>query len=75
LSRGASPTCIESKAYMHVGFSWKRLSFENMPSHGDIRKFTTELCEETGYRIVDGSEESRVVLLSKLGKHVKYDKQ
>jgi tRNA wybutosine-synthesizing protein 1 len=75
LPEKANPTYIEPKAYMHVGFSRKRLSFENMPRHGDIRKFATQLAEETGYRIVDESEESRVVLLSKPGKHVGYDKQ
>lgn len=60
---------------MHAGFSRKRLSFENMSRHGDLRKFATQLEEETGYRIVGESEESRVVLLSKLGKHLEYDKQ
>ena len=75
LAEKASPTYIEPKPYVHAGSSRNRLSFENIPSHGDIRKFAKQLAEETDYKIVDESEESRVVLLSKLGKHVGYDKQ
>lgn len=66
--RKANPTYVEPKAYMHVGFSRLRMAFENMPSHGQIREFATKLADETGYKIVDESEESRVVLLSKLEK-------
>jgi tRNA wybutosine-synthesizing protein 1 len=70
----ANPTYIEPKAYMHVGFSRLRLSFENMPSHKEIRDFARQLVKETGYRIVDESAESRVVLLSKLEKPILFDK-
>jgi tRNA wybutosine-synthesizing protein 1 len=73
--RKASPTYVEPKAYMHVGFSRLRIGFENMPSHGDIREFSTQLANETGYRIVDESEESRVVLLSKLEKPILVGRQ
>jgi len=68
----ADPTYIEPKAYMHVGFSRLRLSFENMPSHQDIRKFAQELAQETGYKIIDESVESRVMLLSKLDSPIKF---
>jgi tRNA wybutosine-synthesizing protein 1 len=64
----ASPTYVEPKAYMHVGFSRLRIGFENMPSHKEIREFSLQLAMETGYNILDESEESRVVLLSKLKK-------
>jgi len=67
----ASPTYIETKAYMHVGFSQLRLKFENMPTHRDIRKFAEELGESLGYNLLDEAPESRVVLLSRLEKAIK----
>jgi tRNA wybutosine-synthesizing protein 1 len=67
----ANPTYIEPKAYMHVGFSRLRLSFENMPSHEEIRNFADDLAKETGYSILDEAKESRVVLLSKLEKAIR----
>jgi len=64
----ANPTYVEPKAYMHVGFSRLRLGYENMPNHREICEFATQLASETGYRIIDESQESRVVLLSRLEK-------
>lgn len=69
----AQPTYVEPKAYMHVGFSRRRLGFENMPRHRDVREFAEQLVNETGYRIVNESEESRVVLLSKSQKCIRLD--
>jgi len=66
----ANPTYIESKAYMHVGFSRLRLSYENMPSHMEIRSFAETLAKETGYNILDEAPDSRVVLLSRLEKAI-----
>jgi len=60
----AKPTYVEAKAYMHVGFSGLRLDFDSMPSHLEVREFAQRLAGETGYNIVDESEDSRVVLLS-----------
>ena len=68
----ADPAYIEPKAYMHVGFSRLRLSYGNMPSHKEIHEFAMRLAEETGYNIVDESEESRVVLLSRLEKPIRF---
>ncbi len=68
----ANPTYIEPKAYMHVGFSRLRLNYSNMPSHDEIRAFATLLSNETGYDIIDESEESRVVLLSRLKRPIKF---
>jgi tRNA wybutosine-synthesizing protein 1 len=51
---------------MHVGFSRQRLGYENKPSHGEIREFSKQLAELTGYKLINESAESRVVLLSKL---------
>jgi tRNA wybutosine-synthesizing protein 1 len=69
----ANPTYVEPKAYMHVGFSRRRLGFENMPNHKEIREFASSLTKETCYNIVNESEESRVVLLSKLEKAIRFD--
>jgi tRNA wybutosine-synthesizing protein 1 len=68
----ANPTYIEAKAYMHVGFSRLRLGYEGMPSHSEIRDFSAELARETGYSTIDESTESRVVLLSRLQKPLKF---
>jgi len=61
----AQPTYVEVKAYMYLGFSRRRLNYENMPSHRQIQKFALQLSRQTGYKIADESEDSRVVLLSK----------
>jgi len=71
----ASPTYVEPKAYMHVGFSRLRLGYESMPSHREIRDFALQLAKETGYNVVDECEESRVVLLSRIGKPIKFSSE
>ncbi len=68
----AQPTYIEVKAYMHVGFSAMRLGFESMPSHDEIRGFAQRLADMTGYRVIDESADSRVVLLSKREKAMRF---
>jgi len=68
----AQPSYVETKAYMHVGFSRLRLGYENMPSHEEMREFSVELASETGYYLIDESIESRVVLLSKLQNPVRF---
>ena len=73
LIKKSNPTYIELKAYMHVGFSKLRMSFENMPSHLEIRQFELQLVRETGYDLIGESEESRVVLLSKLKKPISFE--
>jgi wyosine [tRNA(Phe)-imidazoG37] synthetase (radical SAM superfamily) len=45
-----------------------------MPSHVQIREFAAQLANETGYSIIDESEESRVVLLSTLEKPISFAK-
>jgi tRNA wybutosine-synthesizing protein 1 len=62
----AAPTYVEAKAYVYVGQSRLRLHFENMPTHQDIRDFGRELSALTGYKILDESIPSRVLLLSRL---------
>lgn len=62
----AEPTYVEAKAYMYVGYSRRRLKYGAMPSYDDVKGFAEILAREIGYNIVASSEESRVVLLSKL---------
>ncbi len=68
----ASPTYVEVKAYMHVGFSGLRLRFEDMPEHREVYAFAERLAELTGYNIIDDSVESRVVLLSARKKPIRF---
>lgn len=67
----ANPTFIEAKAYMHIGFSSLRLSFDNMPNLDEVRTFASALAEKTGYSLVDESADSRVVLLSRKNANIK----
>jgi len=65
----ANPDFIEVKAYMHIGYSRKRLSREAMPTHAGVRDFAHEITEALtalgcNYTIADESEISRVVLIS-----------
>jgi tRNA wybutosine-synthesizing protein 1 len=61
----AEPTFLEIKAYMHVGYSKKRLEYEAMPLHDEIKDFAEQVAKHTGYKIVDEQPISRVVLLMK----------
>lgn len=67
----ANTTYVEPKAYMHVGFSRLRLTYSNMPAHEEIRDFAASLAKETGYKMLDESKESRVILLSRLEEPIK----
>jgi tRNA wybutosine-synthesizing protein 1 len=63
----AEPDYIEVKAYMHLGFSRKRLPREAMPQHDEVMDFSEKLAQHLGYKVADDVEVSRVVLLSKDG--------
>ncbi|MFQ5711334.1 MAG: 4-demethylwyosine synthase TYW1 [Candidatus Geothermarchaeales archaeon] len=65
---GASPLFVEAKAYMHVGFSQRRLKRGNMPLHCEVKNFALEISRCSGYDLVDESADSRVMLLSRKGK-------
>ncbi|WP_406655938.1 4-demethylwyosine synthase TYW1 [Methanolobus sp. ZRKC2] len=67
LIKKAEPDYIEVKAYMHLGFSRKRLPREAMPSHEEVLDFSGKIAENLGYKVADDVEISRVVLLSKDG--------
>lgn len=64
----AEPDYVEVKAYMHLGFSRRRLPRSAMPSHEIVRSFAEHLADELNYKVADEVEISRVVLLSKNGR-------
>lgn len=69
----ANPTYVEAKAAMAVGFYRKRLTYEDMPWHSEIKAFAEQLTKETGYNIIDESKPSEVVLLSRLEKPIRFE--
>jgi len=75
LDEKASPFFIEPKAFVFVGYSRRRLTIANMPSHTQVKSFGKRLAEETGYFLVDEKPDSRVVLLSKTKKVERLGKQ
>lgn len=67
----AEPNFVEAKAYMHLGFSRKRLSRDQMLSHEKVRDFAEGLSSQLGYELEDEVPISRVALLSKGDKNRK----
>ena len=66
----ARPMFVESKGYSHMGASMAQLSKENMPTHEEIRDWTLRVCElMPGYELVNERVESRVTLLSRIGRN------
>ena len=65
LDRMADPMFIEPKAFVLVGYSRKRLTLENMPSHDEVVAFTNSLNEELGLDFCSEKKDSRVTLLAK----------
>ncbi|MCK5547553.1 MAG: 4-demethylwyosine synthase TYW1 [Thermoplasmata archaeon] len=59
----ANPDFIEPKGYVFVGSSRMRMKIENMPSHQNVKDFSSRLSKLTGYDVLDERKESRVVLL------------
>ncbi|MCE4623301.1 MAG: 4-demethylwyosine synthase TYW1 [Caldisphaeraceae archaeon] len=72
LVRLGMPDYIEVKAYMYIGASKLRLSKANMPSFEEVSYLAKKVSKETSYPIVSRSKASRVVLLSKLERPVRY---
>ena len=55
---------IEIKAYMHLGYSRKRLDAENMPTHEEIRELGKKLLKYLpDYSMEDEQVVSRIILL------------
>jgi len=65
LAKKAGFDFIEAKAYMHVGYSQKRMSRSTMPSHANVKKFSEEISKKTSYTLKNEKKISRVVLLNK----------
>ena len=60
----ADPDFVELKAYMHIGYSQRRLKRENMPEFSEIEGFGSRLLEFLpGFARVSADEPSRIVLL------------
>lgn len=67
LIKRASPDFVEVKAYMHLGFSRRRLERNAMPSHKEIKEFGEKVAEHLDYKIAHEVPLSRVVLLTEDG--------
>ena len=67
----ANPTYVEPKAAMALGYFRRRLPLNAMPKHYEIKAFAEELSRLTGYRILDESLPSQIVLLSRLDKPIR----
>jgi tRNA wybutosine-synthesizing protein 1 len=70
LIKKAKPDFIEVKGYMSVGFARNRkgMGYESMPTHEEIKDYSRKLqnaLKKEGYKILDGHEYSRVVLIGK----------
>ncbi|MEK6820710.1 MAG: 4-demethylwyosine synthase TYW1 [Nanoarchaeota archaeon] len=66
---------VEVKGFMSVGFARKRLGYERMPSHEEIKDFAKRLLKNLkGYKFLDEKIESRVVLLGRNKKRMKIKK-
>jgi tRNA wybutosine-synthesizing protein 1 len=65
LDSKASPLFIEPKGYVFVGYSRKRMTISNMPSHKSVKEFGDILAEKLGYELIMEKPDSRVVLLGR----------
>lgn len=76
LIKMARPMFIEVKGYMSVGFARKRLGYERMPTHKEIKNFAGKLLKFLPkYKFLDEKQESRVVLIGKSRKNMKINKE
>jgi tRNA wybutosine-synthesizing protein 1 len=71
IAEKANPTYVEPKAAMSLGGFQYRLSSTHMPSFEEILEFGKRMSELTSLKIIDASEPSRIVLLSRLDKPIK----
>lgn len=66
LIKKASPLFIHVKGYACRGYSKKRLSYKNMPSHKEVKDYAKKMLKFLkNYKFLDEKFESRVVLLGK----------
>ena len=69
----ANPMFVEPKGYVLVGYSRKRMTIQNMPTHKQVKIFSNGLTEESSYNYLTEKIDSRVVLLSKKLKPTRFD--
>lgn len=69
----ANPMFVEPKGYVLVGYSRKRMTIKNMPTHKQVKFFSKKLAEESSYNYLTEKTDSRVVLLSKKLKPTRFD--
>jgi tRNA wybutosine-synthesizing protein 1 len=62
------PDVVEPKGFVAVGESRERLSLENMPTMDEMRSFSEEISNLSGYGIKDEDKASRVLMLTMDGK-------
>ena len=74
LDEKAQPMYIEPKGYVFVGYSRKRMTIANMPSHEKVYDFGEKLADKLGYNLLMEKKDSRVVLLGKDKKMIRFDK-
>lgn len=65
LIKRANPDFVEVKGFMSVGFSRKRLGYERMPLHSEVKEFAERISSLAGLKLLDEKVESRVVVLGK----------
>lgn len=68
LLKRARPMFIEAKGYSWMGGSTSQLKQDDMPTMDEVRGFAARVAELAGYEVVNERHESRVVLLSRVGK-------
>ncbi len=73
LIKKANPMFVEPKGYVLVGYSRKRMTIKNMPTHKQVKIFSKKLAEESSYNYLSEKSDSRVVLLSKKLKPTRFD--
>jgi len=65
LDTKAMPLFVESKGYVFVGYSRRRMNLSNMPSHNKVKNFSNKLAQVIGYDNIMEKPDSKVVLLGK----------
>ena len=72
LMKKGNPHFIEIKAYMHLGYSTKRLKSENMPKHWEVKQFAFKLLNELkNFEYMDEDFDSRIVILKNKRRKIK----
>ncbi len=65
LIQESGSTFVEVKAYMHVGYSQRRLTIGHMPLHDEIVRFVEEMLPGLDYHVLGENSSSRVVCLER----------